>query len=37
VLYKPGAGKHRVAARCRSVKKLLPGCAEPRPNWSKSD
>jgi len=25
------------SARCRSVKKLLLGRAEPRPNWSKSD
>ena len=24
VLYRSGVGKHRAAARCRSVKKLLP-------------
>jgi len=30
-------GERRAAARCRSVKKLLPGRAEPRPNWSISD
>jgi len=30
-------GKHRAAAQCQSVTKLLPGRAEPRPSWSKSN
>ena len=34
---KAGVSKHRAAARCRSVMKLLPGRAEPRSNLSKSD
>jgi len=35
--FKAGVGKHRAAARCRFVKKLLPGRAEPKPYLSKSD
>jgi len=33
----PRIGKHRAAARCWSVRKLLPGRANQRPNWSISD
>jgi len=36
-LYKTGVGKQRAEVWYRSVKKLLPGRAGPRPNWSKSD
>jgi len=33
---KAGVGKHCAAPTvCRSVKKLLPGRAEPRSNWFK--
>jgi len=32
-----GVGKHREEGRCPSAKKILPGRAEPRLSWSKSD
>jgi len=36
-IVKTGVSKHWAATRCLYVKKLLPGRAESKPNWSKSD